>query len=170
MAIYTRRVAAIVLFCLAFGIPLVVWELGRGGLLSWAARHGTPTLIEFLLAAGADPNQRASNDWPPLFFAAWHRNPGTVKALLAAGARVNLSYSGLTPLHCAAKGGSPEVVKTLLGAGADVNAGSAYDWTPLSEALFQLEVQADSIRRGFIKSEENPYKEIEEILRAHGGT
>jgi uncharacterized protein len=93
--------------------------------------------IEWLIAAGADPNAfEGTSHMTPLQNAACHGHVTAIAALLAAGARVDgASDFGWTPLMAAACYGHTAAVDALLAAGADVhhtsNAGNtALHWAP----------------------------------------
>lgn len=49
-------------------------------------RRDRAQLLELLLAAGADVNQRGLNDWTPLHYAAAHDDVAAIELLLAHGA------------------------------------------------------------------------------------
>jgi ankyrin repeat protein len=124
------------------------------------------TIVNFLLAHGADPNFRvmnkrfqATNDLSltgatPLLLAAEVSNTSAVKALLEAGADPRMTTEqGTTALVLAAGGGtdiqgnrvrSPEeramsidTVMLLVKHGADVNAAGQFGWTALHAAAYQ---------------------------------
>jgi hypothetical protein len=79
-------------------------------------------VTELLLAAGADPNDKAAEGKTALMHALWYDRTAIMKALLKAGADVNAkTKSGTTALIFAAYGDSAEEVNILLAAGADVN-------------------------------------------------
>lgn len=98
--------------------------------LHWAAKHGSPNVVELLLAEGSDVNARDKWGDTPLHVA---RTKEIAEALLTKGA--DLMARGMvdrTPLHSAASIGNLAVVKVLIARGADVNAVNSMGWTPLS--------------------------------------
>ena len=56
--------------------------------LHWAARYGTPGMVQALIEAGADVDAQSCG-WTPLHSAVLHGTPEVVKALLRAGANVD---------------------------------------------------------------------------------
>lgn len=100
-------------------------EFNGRSLLHHAAGSACLTMVQRLLAAGADPNATDQSGHPPLYRAAgvtrFESSAEVVRALLDAGARVN-SQSGVnrvTALHEAARRGNTPVLQVLLDAGAD---------------------------------------------------
>ena len=70
-----------------------------------AAFAGTVSLIEALLAAGANVNAETDHGITPLHEAAFAGHPAAVRALLAAGASANATTNhGEEPLHVAREG------------------------------------------------------------------
>jgi ankyrin repeat protein len=148
------------------------WEVGRGGtlLLHAAVRIGRRASIaersdinepnqpnwprewmEFLLANGADPNERDRKGDTPLHAAILERNEEAVRLLIAHGADVKArNLAGSTILHYGASEGLTGVISLLLEKGADVNAQDNDDDTPLHSAAL----------RG--------HKDAVELLLAHG--
>ena len=105
------------------GTVTVLVEAGAAASLTplqRAALDGDQTVVESLLADGADPNAGDKYGWTPVHYAVPFGGPGVVTTLLAAGADPNAaSVAGGTPLHLAASQASEALVSTLLRAGAD---------------------------------------------------
>lgn len=105
-----------------------------------AIYHGPLTLVEALLAAGADPNRPVIDGFPALFAAIDRPAPDQIAvlaALLAAGADVQQrGVNDYTALHYAACRDAPALVQLLLAHGADLTARTRIDHyaTPLEEA------------------------------------
>jgi hypothetical protein len=105
---------------------------------SWAvnaAASGENRLLDYLLAAGADPDVRVSSGQSALGAAAAAGQTATARALIARGAHVDgrtpLTFD--TPLTEAAQMNQLDMVRLLLDRGADLNARdvlgrSALDW------------------------------------------
>ena len=80
-----------------------------------AAHDGHSTVVERLLASGADVNQANESGETPLYWAARHGYLTVVERLLASGADVNQAdKGGRTPLYCAAYNGHSTVVERLV--------------------------------------------------------
>ncbi|KAF2819056.1 ankyrin [Ophiobolus disseminans] len=106
--------------------------------LGIAAGNGHTTIVEMLLARGADIDATegwSSGNMKALSRAAENGHVGVVDILLKHGASAESSDAWTAPLAVAAKGGHLGVVELLLGGGADPNS-SVYDsnHTPLCEA------------------------------------
>jgi ankyrin repeat protein len=123
--------------------------------LMWAAAQNQPTMIELLVAHGAEVNARSAvNGWPrqvtaeprrmyrpfggltPLLFAAREGCLDCARALVKGGADINLSDpKGVTPLFLAIDNLHFDTAKYLLEAGANPN---KWDWwgrTPIYSAV-----------------------------------
>ena len=100
----------------------------------------SPQEVQQRIAAGADVNERNSNNVTPLHGAALGKQHLVVKALIYAGANVNArDNSGNTPLHLAsAHRHNPYVIQALINAGADVNAQNLAGDTPLHFAVLSI--------------------------------
>jgi len=95
--------------------------------------------VRTLLAQGADPNQRSSNDQPAIMQAI-AENAWRVFDVLAAHPRIDLNVqnpAGETPLMYLALVGATERAKTLIALGAQVN---RLGWTPLHYAASRGQV------------------------------
>jgi ankyrin repeat protein len=103
---------------------LGVMEVEQGGFTSllFAARAGHLPVVEELVSAGADPNDRAADATSALVVAA-HSGHGEVASfLLDKGADPNAKGSGYAALHIAIRRGDIDLVKALMAHGADPDA------------------------------------------------
>lgn len=106
-----------------------------------AARYGNPTALRMFLTAGADPNQRSSEEMTPLMYL--YEGSCSDRAvclectqlLLKAGADVTCrDEHEKSVLHFAARSDCPQVVELLIASGAEVNAVNWIGNTPLHDA------------------------------------
>ena len=89
-----------------------------------AAEKGQTQLVNYLIRAGADVNQKDYKGMTALYSAARNRNIECIKILVKAGAEVNLTdREGCTPLMVAAANGYNRCLDQLMKTGADVNMG-----------------------------------------------
>lgn len=106
-------------------------KAGQRTALHWAAKLGTTTIMETLVAAKADPNLADRQGRTPLWSAV-EANLESVKFLVEKGADVNArDQIKSSPLLWAAGFGKPETVAYLITKGADVKATDDNGWTPL---------------------------------------
>lgn len=101
-----------------------VATLALGGYtpLLFAARQGDVESGTLLLAAGANPNDKAPVGTTALVVAAHSGNGAFAMKLLEAGADPNDAGAGYTALHAAILRGDVELVRALIARKADVNA------------------------------------------------
>ena len=104
--------------------------------LHCAAKSGDMTMLQRLIAEGADVNQQQGESrYTPLHSAAMKGHAQAINALVKAGATVNATgEDGDTPLLSAAAGGHTQAVAALVNAGADVNLADEVVGTPLHSA------------------------------------
>ena len=103
--------------------------------LTRASEFGHLSIVNALLAAGANKDKAADEGYTPLHVSAYGGHLEVVKALLAAGAdKDKATDGGYTPLHKAVDEGHLEVVKALLAAGADKDKATDGGNTPLHKA------------------------------------
>ena len=100
--------------------------------LALACTNGSNSMIELLLDAGADANDRA-NGQTVLMLAANTGRVEAVRTLLAHGAEIDATEpeNGQTALMWAVAEGHTDVVKLLIARGANVQARSRSGFTPL---------------------------------------
>ena len=119
--------------------------------LQRAAALGQLTVAQFLLANGADVEQKDWQGYTPLHAAALYGHKSMVELLLDHHADVQATDAfGDTPLYKAAERGYLNVAETLLARGAQVNAKDARGYTPLLAAVA------------------NGSRPVAELLLAHG--
>ena len=95
-----------------------------------------PRIVQLLLDAGADPNEKYEDGTTPLHLAASRALVEAARILIKAGAKLNLDGPSITPLHEAAIQGSPELIRVLVKAGANIEAVGSSFGTPLRMAVF----------------------------------
>lgn len=112
----------------------------RIGQLVAAAKKGDAAAVRRLLAAGADPNAPAPDDWGVLETPVWGaliaRSPEVIRALGEGGADLNDGFPS-TPLCVAVNIRNLELLRALVEAGADVNRGDRSYHTPLLTAVIE---------------------------------
>ena len=126
-------------------IDLVNALIAMGADLSWEGEYGgTPLysavsnskkeIVQTLLEAGADPNQKSKGRFSPLISACdkYRPNLEIIKLLFEYGADPNVQdYDGSTPLHIAVRNDNSEITELLLTNGADPNIQDNIGNTPL---------------------------------------
>ena len=106
---------------------------GEAEALFKAVRRGDLSVVQSMLAAGADVNAKTPAGNTPLISAAFHGQTAVVHALLAAGAQVNqTSNDGSSALMAASYHSRTDAIRALVEAGADVNASNRNRFTALS--------------------------------------
>ena len=86
-----------------------------------ASHEGHTSIVNALIAAGANVNAARDNDATPLSIASEHGHTSIVDALIRAGANLNAALThGSTPLYIASQKGHKSIVLSLLSAGADI--------------------------------------------------
>lgn len=97
-------------------------------IISEAAWHDFPDIIDYLAEQGADLEIRECNRDTPLQKACINGKTECVRRLLAHGAKPDThNYWGWTPLHDAATRGYGEIIELLLEAGANTEARNSND-------------------------------------------
>ena len=111
-------------------------------ILTAAALGGHLSMVNKLIAAGADPNKRAAGEATPMHCLAAAEPGGLVKyhkaarALLAAGADLSLfDEDGYTPVTRALSGSDIRLIELILEQEFDVNKPDGGGRTPLAVAI-----------------------------------
>ena len=127
-----------------------------------AAGDGNIEAVKQHLAAGTDVNAKDDlTGLTPLFDAVSSGKKEVAALLIDKGADVNGKIAmGFTALHNAAGNGRYEIIELLIEKGADVNEKNDSGITPLDMS----EVSA-----GRDEETELDYKEVDDLLRKHGG-
>lgn len=126
-------------------IDLVNALIVMGADLSWEGKYGgTPLysavsnnnkeIVQMLLEAGADSNQKAQGKYYPLIRACdkYRPNLEIINLLFEYGADPNIQDNdGNTPLHIAVENASSEIIELLISKGADPNIQDNIGNTPL---------------------------------------
>lgn len=97
----------------------------------------SPTVVEWLLSVGANPNLVNGNGRTALIEAAAGGESKSVRLLLDAGADVNAAQKdGLTAIYTAAVSGHKEVAALLIEREAHLDPKMSNGWTPLCGAIW----------------------------------
>ena len=124
----------------------IMWSK-RQQLLIHAAVRGDVTILNGLLAVGADPNSTVTGS-SPLYAAVWHHRLDAAASLIAHGSNVNAAEpSGVAPLITAASNGDDALVRLLLAHGANVNVRASCG-TPLDVARSNRHATTEAILVG----------------------
>ena len=100
-----------------------------------AAKEGNSTIVDALLAAGADVNRVNADGNAALWFACFSQVTAIIASLIQKGAYLNhANASGSTCLMYAASAGRLQAVQLLVEAGADLNAHNPDGFTALDFA------------------------------------
>lgn len=103
-----------------------------------AAQRGHHKIVQSLIDAGANPNQRAINDLTPILLAAQQGNTMAVDVLVRHANPNIIDKDGLSPIGQAVQLGHILIVKLLLDAGANPNLGTNNGMSPLQCAVKNL--------------------------------
>lgn len=120
--------------------------------LQHALIQRSPSMVELLIAHGADVNQRDRDGWTPLMTAAYCDDAADVKVLVAHGGDPNaMSAQNFTPLGIAVQYGKDRAAVALIEAGADIGrpmGDAAYTPLMLATANHAHSVAAALIQKG----------------------
>jgi quinoprotein dehydrogenase-associated probable ABC transporter substrate-binding protein len=126
-----------------------------------ALMQRSQSMVELLIAHGADVNQRDSDGWTALMHAAYLDDAADVRILVEHGADPNVaSRQNLTPLGIAAQYGKDKAAMALIEAGANPSAAvgeagytplmlaTANDAQPLAQALIGKGANVNAVNSG----------------------
>jgi ankyrin repeat protein len=112
-------------------------DIGHTLLIS-SLQHSIPSLTNFLLEKGADPNEKSENGTPPILYAVMHKNLEFTNILIQKGADLNAkNFYDNTALIFAANHSNFELANLLLQNKADVDTVNFEGNSPLIYATFQ---------------------------------
>jgi len=129
MAAYKGDLEAVKTF-ISNGVDVNVKDSSGCMPLHWAVLQDSPAVAEYLIAQGAEINEKVGNFLTPLFCA--NALP-VIELLVSKGADINTKRQNR--LHKACRMGDKEVAEFLISKGADVNAKGSAGKTPLIYAL-----------------------------------
>ena len=113
-----------------------------------AARSASVDMMRMLLAVGADPTAKTSDDAGAVLLATESRELGAVQMLIRLGLDVNVAPPVRpTALHTAIRFGDDEIVVYLAAHGADFDARDHHGRTPLEEAEFEAPTDTITLMR-----------------------
>ncbi len=121
-------------------------------------------IVEWLLAAGVDPNSEDGRGVSALIWAADLGYPQIVELLIEYDARVDSRESGVSPLMIAAMEGHEQIVQMLIEAGASVNLQNQDGMTALMSAAFNGH---ENIVKLLLENGADPHLEMSSGIRAH---
>jgi len=108
--------------------------------------NSSTSILEFLIAHGADVNSRDGNGWQPIHHAIWCADIAALEFLITNGADIHSRINdGMTALHIAAwRNPNVAITEYLVGQGADIHARDNNGYTPLHCASYSNPVVAVS--------------------------
>lgn len=121
-------------------------------------------VVEWLLAAGVDPDSQDERNVPALIWAADLGYVEIVDLLIEHGARIDSRESGVSALMVASMEGHQRVVKKLIDAGANVNLQNQDGMTALMSAAFKGHEELVAI---LLDNGADPLLEMRNGYRAH---
>lgn len=121
-------------------------------------------IVEWLLAAGVDPNSQDDRGVSALIWAADLGYPEIVELLIEYDARVDSRESGVSPLMIAAMEGHEQIVEKLIESGANVNLQNQDGMTALMSAAYNGH---ENIVKLLLDNGADPYLEMRSGIRAH---
>ncbi len=105
--------------------------------LMYAATGGSISMVQLLIAEGADIEAKNSAGQTSLLYAVYYGKKEVAEFLLVKGAQINYQdRNGRTPLHYAARNGHRDAVEVLIKYGADLDSCDRFGQTPFTLAFY----------------------------------
>ena len=113
-------------------------------------------IVELLIEAGANPNNRNSDGTTALYWATVAKDENLVRRFISIGATVESEKpeDGYSSVHAAAEDGNAEIAKLLLDAGGKCKL-NTFDYIARTPLMCAVESQSVAVARLFIESGAN---------------
>jgi ankyrin repeat protein len=119
--------------------------------LAWTEKKNYQ-IVECLIEAGANPNNRSSDGTTALYWATVAKDENLVRRFISIGATVEYEEpkDGYSSVHAVAEHGNTEIAKLLLGAGGKSKL-NTFDYIARTPLMCAVESRSISVARLFIE-------------------
>ena len=139
MRLAPLRAAGFIAACAVVGLATASMPIVNGGVLRFAAQHGSTRLARAALFLGSPVDRQGIGRTTPLYLAARAGHLPIVMLLLGLGADPmgRCRDMEFTPLHVSGEHGHLDIVRALLDAGAKPDVLNKWEQTPLWQVAWQ---------------------------------